>query len=150
MRRGGATGQLSALSLISSSIARYCGPARPLLKSPVARIAGSQFAESLGGDGVQQPRHGLIRPVFGVALDLRVAACARGGVDAAALTEVVPEGLDLVGADVVSAAPLFFGHFISPNRRHRPSAASRPVAAFPCAATIRTGTGRSARPLLRR
>src|SRR5262245_33021808 len=68
----------------------------------------------LARDGVQQPRHRLVGPVFGIAVDLRVAACARRVVDPAPVAEVVPELLDLLGADVVGAPALFLAHLSSP------------------------------------
>src|ERR687896_758789 len=97
------------------SIARWCPPERDAqVTTPL--ISGSRFQESLGCDGIEQPKHRLIRPVLRVLIDLRVAARLRRRVHALALTEVVPELLDLVGADVVGTAAAFrfrWDHFAS-------------------------------------
>src|SRR3990170_8708492 len=85
----------------------------PLLKSLTPRIVGSWMAESLGGDGVQQLEHRLVGPVFGILVDAGVAARAGGGIHALALAEAVPELLDFLGADVVSAPTLLGSHFQS-------------------------------------
>src|SRR5688500_4472635 len=90
-----------------------CVPARRPLKSSPARIPRSWMAESLGGDGVEQLEHRLVGPVFGILIDAGIAARARGGVHALALAEAVPELLDFLGADVVSAATLLGSHFQS-------------------------------------
>src|SRR5688572_27920233 len=105
------------------STAAMVRPARGLLKSPGGRIGRSGYPESSGCDGVEQLGHGLVRPVFRIVFDLRVAARARRRVDALALAEVVPELLDLGGTNVIGAAALVFRH-------HRPQSWSSSLRGF--------------------
>src|SRR5262245_8219552 len=65
--------------------------------------------EQLARDRVEQADHRLVGPVVRVAIDLLVAAGARGVVDALALAEPVPELFDFLGRHVVGAAVVRLG-----------------------------------------
>jgi hypothetical protein len=59
-----------------------------------------------GGNGVEEAHHRLVGPVFRIVVDLGITARAYGVVNSFALTEVVPELLDLFGRNIVGAATL--------------------------------------------